>query len=69
MSWNLEGQRVFGRYLNEYYFTGTVVESRVKYGGKVCNTIDLDEPIEVFGELRTKVLVESDQIGQLLKSA
>ena len=69
MSWNLEGQRVFGRYLNEYFFTGTVVESRVKYGGKVCNTIVLDTPIAVFGEMRTKVLVESDQIGQVIKSA
>jgi len=69
MSWNLEGKRVSGKYLNEYFFTGSVIESRVKYGGKVCNTIVLDTPIEVFGELRTKVLVESDQIGQVLKSA
>jgi hypothetical protein len=66
MSWNLEGKRVSGKYLNEYFFTGTVQESRVKYGGSVCNTIVLDTPIVVFGEVRTKVLLESDQIGQVL---
>lgn len=69
MSWNLEGKRVSGKYLNEYFFTGTVEESRVKYGGKVCNTIVLDSPIFVFGEIRTKVLMDSDQIGQLSESA
>ena len=69
MSWNLEGKRVSGKYLNESFFTGTVEESRVKYGGQVCNTIVLDTPIMVFGEMRTKVLVETDQIGQVLESA
>ena len=69
MSWNLEGKRVSGKYLNEYFFTGTVEESRVKYGGKVCNTIVLDTPIMVFGEMRTKVLQDSDQIGQVLENA
>jgi len=66
MSWNLEGKRVSGKYLNEYFFTGIVQESRVKYGGSVCNTIGLDTPIVVFGEVRTKVLMDSDQIGQVL---
>lgn len=69
MTWNLEGQRVEGKYLNEYFFTGVVIESRVKYGGKISNTIVLDKPIEVFGEIRTRVLQDSDQICQLLKSA
>jgi len=69
MSWNLEGKRVSGKYLNEYFFTGIVEESRVKYGGKVCNTIVLDTPIMVFGEMRTKVLQDSDQIGQVLENA
>lgn len=65
MSWNLEGKKVEGKYLNldEYFFTGTVVESRVKYGGKVCNTIVLDEPITVFGDVRTRVLMNSDEVN------
>jgi hypothetical protein len=62
MDWILDGKRVMGKYLNEYFFTGVVQESRVKYGGTVSNTIVLDEPIEVFGELRTKVLMDSDQL-------
>ena len=62
MSWILDGKQVVGKYLNEYFFTGIVQESRVKYGGKVSNTIVLDEPIMVFGELRTIVLMDSDEI-------
>ena len=62
MSWNLEGNRVSGRYLNEYFFTGYVVESRVKYGGKVSNTIVLDEPIVVFGQTRERLLMDSEQL-------
>jgi len=65
MTWNLEGKKVAGKYLEEYPFIGVVVESRVKYGGKVCNTILLDAPIVVFGEFRTRVLVETDQISQV----
>lgn len=64
MSWNLEGQKVEGKYLNSdaYFFTGTVVESRVKYGGKVCNTIVLDNPIEVFGSVRNTILMDSEEL-------
>jgi len=64
MSWNLEGQKVEGKYLNSdaYFFTGTVIESRVKYGGKVCNTIVLDNPIEVFGSVRNTILMDSEEL-------
>jgi hypothetical protein len=65
MSWNLEGKKVSGKYLDEFVFIGTVVESRVKYGGKVSNTIVLDIPVTVFGEVRTKFLMDSDQISQV----
>jgi hypothetical protein len=65
MSWNLEGHKVAGKYLDQFSFIGVVVESRVKYGGKVCNTIVLDTPIVVFGEFRTRVLMDSDQISQV----
>jgi hypothetical protein len=65
MDWILEGRKVAGFYLNEYFFTGTVVESRVKYGGAVSNTIVLDEPIEVFGEARERVLMDSENLKLL----
>lgn len=62
MDWILEGKRVTGKYLGEYFITGTVQESRVKYGGKVSNTIVLDEPILVFGSARNVVLMDSEEI-------
>jgi hypothetical protein len=65
MSWNLEGKKVSGKYLGELSFTGTVSESRVKYGGKVSNTILLDTPVVVFGEVRTVVLMDSDEITEV----
>lgn len=65
MSWNLEGQRVEGKYLDQFEFTGTVIDSRVKYGGKVSNTILLDSPLAVFGAVRMTILMDSDQISQV----
>ena len=65
MSWNLEGKKVSGSYLGEIPYTGVVEESRVKYGGKISNTIVLDSPIVVFGEFRTRIIAETDQISQV----
>ena len=47
--WHLEGMKVWGTYLDLFPVGGTVTESRVKYGGKVCHTVKLNSPIEVFG--------------------
>jgi hypothetical protein len=58
MQWNLEGKRINGIYLGLWPYTGTVVESRVKYGGKVQHTVKVDEPFKVYGELRERILVE-----------
>ena len=53
MNWNhLEGKRVNGLYLGLFPFRGTVVESRVKYGGDVQHTVQLAEPIVVYGAVR-----------------
>lgn len=54
-NWILEGQRVRGMYLEEFPVEGTVVESRVTFGGGVKHTIALDTPIEVYGALREQV--------------
>lgn len=62
MSWNLEQKTVTGRYLGQFPIVGTVVESRVKYGGTVCNTIVLETPIEVFGSNRDRVLMDSEEL-------
>jgi hypothetical protein len=58
MSWNREGQQVAGVYLKSYTVIGTVENSRVKYGGAVQHTVQLAQPIEVFGTMRDRVLLD-----------
>lgn len=62
MSWNLEGQRVAGVYLGAYTVSGTVTESRVKYGGKVQHTVKLDTPMVVFGRNAEVLLLDNDDL-------
>lgn len=58
MSWNLEGSRVWGTYLDTFPVCGTVELSRVKYGGGVSHHIVLDKPINVFGAERDRVILD-----------
>jgi hypothetical protein len=63
--WNREGQRVAGMYLKAYAVSGLVTESRVKYGGTVQHTVELDEPINVFGRVADVLLMdETDLFSQ-----
>lgn len=60
-----EGQWLIGKYMGQYWVTGTVVESRVKYGGKVQHTIVSDSPTTVNDEPRaigTRFTVEESEI-------
>jgi hypothetical protein len=59
MNWNLEGQRVKGLYLAQWPYTGRVLASRVKFGGAVQHTVELDQPIEVYGAWRETILVDT----------
>jgi hypothetical protein len=60
MNWNaLEGRRINGIYMGLFPYSGLVVESRVKYGGRVQHTVVLDEPFKVYGEVRERILVEN----------
>lgn len=61
--WHLEGMKVWGTYLDLFPVGGTVTESRVKYGGKVCHTVKLNSPIEVFGARRETVILEHSDIS------
>jgi hypothetical protein len=45
-SWIKDGIRVRARYLGSEPVVGTVTESRVRYGGKVCYTVQLDQPTQ-----------------------
>ena len=60
--WNREGQRVAGLYLKAYAVSGTVINSRVKYGGRVQHTVELDKPMEVFGRVADMLLLDEEDV-------
>jgi hypothetical protein len=62
MNWNLEGQYVTGKYMDQIMVTGQVRLSRVKYGGDVCHHIDLLKPITVYGTERLSVILDHKEI-------
>ena len=68
MSWNLEGMRVFGTYLEEFPVSGVVELSRVAYGGRVNHHIKLDQPLKVYGAVRERVIIEHAQIERVKDS-
>jgi hypothetical protein len=63
MSWVLDGQKVKAKYLGETV-TGVVVDSRVKYGGKVQYTVELDSPVQFRWrtEPTDRVLIDNDEL-------
>jgi hypothetical protein len=63
MSWVLDGQKIKANYLGET-ITGVVVDSRVKYGGKVQYTVELDAPVQFRwrSEPSSRVLVDRDEL-------
>ena len=63
MGWIRDGERVAGKYCDEL-IQGVVLDSRVKYGGKVQLTVLLDRPIQLRWrtEPTRQVLVDSDQV-------
>jgi hypothetical protein len=72
--WDIEGKRVLISYLGYGEQTGTVVSSRVKYGGMVQHWVKLDEtlslPWDAVTEARTHVSVDDsafESTNELLK--
>lgn len=65
MSWQREGQRVQGVYLDQFPVIGVVEDSRVAYGGRVKHLVILDEPIEVYGAVRNRVVFEDSELVQI----
>ena len=53
--WILDGARVRGLYLETFEVEGTVIDSRVTFGGGVKHTVALDTPMEVYGSVRETV--------------
>ena len=63
MSWIKDGNTIVANYLGETV-RGTVVDSRVKYGGRVQYTVDLDQPVQFRwrSEPSTRVLIDDNEI-------
>jgi len=57
MAWDRTGERVAGVYLG-YTVAGLVTESRVKYGGQVQHTLQLDQPQMLFSTERSVLLMD-----------
>ena len=62
--WNLEGLTVRGYYFG-HQVEGVVILSRVKFGGAVQHTVDLFFPITMFGQERTTVLLDADEVAHV----
>jgi len=56
--WNLEGLQVKGLYMGSIPVAGRVELSRVKYGGEVSHHVVLESPVEVYGAVRDRVILE-----------
>jgi hypothetical protein len=63
-SWIKDGKRVQARYLGSEPVQGLIVESRVRYGGKVCYTVVLDQPTQFpwRSDPATVVIVDQTEI-------
>jgi hypothetical protein len=63
-SWIKDGIRVRARYLGSESVVGVVTESRVRYGGKVCYTVILDQPTQFpwRSDPATVVIVDQAEI-------
>ena len=63
--WNLEGLTVRGLYMGSIPVAGRVELSRVKYGGEVSHHVALDSPVEVYGAVRDRVILEHRYVEQV----
>lgn len=63
MGWNKDGSTIRAEYCGAL-FTGVVLDSRVKYGGKVQYKVQADSPfyVESLKDLRETVLVDEDDV-------
>ncbi len=66
-TWIKDGKTIVANYLGEQV-RGTVESSRVKYGGKVQYTVNLDKPVQFRwrSEPSARVLINSDEIVEEL---
>lgn len=63
--WNLEGLHVAGMYMGDFPVKGNVETSRVKYGGGIQHTVVLDVPVDVYGAVRERVLLDHKHVTRV----
>jgi hypothetical protein len=66
--WNLEGLVVAGNYMGNIPVIGTVELSRVKYGGEISHHVVLNNPINVYGATRDRVILEHKYIKKVWRN-
>ena len=65
MNWDLTGMTIWARYMGEFDVYGVVESSRVKYGGEVQHTIRLPEPMNIYGRMADRLLIESKYVTRV----
>ena len=65
MMWNYEGMEVTGVYMETFHVVGRVELSRVAYGGRVKHTVVLERPIDVFGAVRDRVILDHEVVTRV----
>ena len=68
-NWNLEGLHVTGMYLDMFAISGRVELSRVKYGGGVQHTVVLDQSVQIYGQVRDRLLLDHENISTIRSAA
>jgi hypothetical protein len=63
--WDLEGLTVSGLYLGSIPVKGKVDLSRVEYGGEVSHHVQLESPINIYGEMRERVILMHKHISSI----
>ena len=70
--WNLEGLAVEGVYLSDIAVAGKVIKSRVKYGGGVQHTVQLNHAFDagrgIKREVGETVFVEHKDISRVMEA-
>lgn len=64
MNWNIEGSVIIAKYLG-VSVKGLVVESRVKYGGKIQHTVELEKAVTLpwrTEPVSGRLLIEDEEI-------
>ena len=63
MAWHKAGETIQARYFDQLV-EGRVLDSRVKYGGQVQHSVELDQAITLpwRSEPVTRVLIDEDEI-------